>query len=54
MMTLEQAKEYTRETLERYEYSNEQIESVVNNFVAVIRPGVVLIKTNHGNMELYL
>lgn len=56
MMTLEEAKEYTREKLAPY-YSSEQIENVVKEYVAVDRPGVVLIKstTKDGRLtELYL
>lgn len=54
MMTLEQAKEYTRKNLEKCGYSKEQIENVINDFISVVRPGVVLVKTNCGNIEMYL
>jgi len=54
MMTLEEAKEYTRQKLAPY-YSNERIENVVKQYVSVIRPGVILVKNkNVGLMELYL
>ena len=56
MMTLEEAKEHTRQQLAPY-YSSEQIENVVKEYVAVDRPGVVLIKstTKDGRLtELYL
>lgn len=54
MMTLEEAKEYTRQKLAPY-YSNERIENVVKQYVSVVRPGVVLVKNeNVGLMELYL
>lgn len=56
MMTLEEAKEYTRQQLAPY-YSSEQIENVVKEYVAVDRPGVVLIKSktkSGGLTELYL
>lgn len=56
MMTLEEAKEYTRQQLAPYS-SSEQIENVVKEYVAVDRPGVVLIKSktkSEGLTELYL
>ena len=54
MMTLEEAKEYTRQRLALY-YSNEQIENVIKDYVKIIRPGVVLVNNkNAGLMELYL
>ncbi len=54
MMTLEEAKEYTRQKLAPY-YSNERIENVVKHYVSVVRPGVVLVENkNVGLMELYL
>lgn len=54
MMTLEEAKEYTRQKLAPY-YSNERIENVVKQYVSVVRPGVVLVENkNVGLMELYL
>lgn len=54
MMTLEEAKEYTRQKLAPY-YSNERIEAVIKDYVRVIRPGVVLVNNeNVGLMELYL
>ena len=54
MMTLEEAKEYTRQKLAPY-CSNERIENVVKQYVSVIRPGVILVKNkNVGLMELYL
>jgi hypothetical protein len=56
MMTLEEAKEYTRQQLAPY-YSSEQIENVVKEYVAVDRPGVVLIKSKTKSerlTELYL
>lgn len=53
-MTLEEAKEYTREKLEPY-FSSEEIEEVVERYIAVLRPGVVLINDEiAGLMELYL
>ena len=42
-MTLEEAKEYTRQKLAPY-YSSERIEEVISQYVSVVRPGVVLIK----------
>ena len=54
MMTLEEAKEYTRQRLAPY-YSSEQIENVVKDYVVVDRPGVVIVNNkNVGLMELYL
>lgn len=54
MMTLEEAKEYTRQKLASY-YSNEQIENIVKRYVSIVRPGVVLVNNeNVGLMELYL
>lgn len=54
MMTLEEAKEYTRKKLAPY-YSAEQIEDVVKCYVRVVRPGVVLVNNeNVGLIELYL
>lgn len=51
---LEEAKEYTRQKLTPY-YSNERIESIVKQYVSVVRPGVVLVKNeNVGLIELYL
>jgi len=53
-MTLEQAKEETRKKLSLY-YDAEKIEKIVSSYVAVVRPGVVLIENeNVGLMELYL
>ena len=54
MMTLEQAKECTRKNLEQYGYTKEQIEDVVNSFIAVVRPGVVLAESKIGKTEIYL
>ena len=54
MMTLEQAKDYTRKNLKQYGYTPEQIEGTVNSFIAVIRPGVVLAESNVGKIEIYL
>lgn len=54
MMTLEEAKEYAREKLAPY-YDPEKIEDIVNQYVSVVRPGVVLVNNkNVGLMELYL
>ena len=54
MMTLEEAKEYTRQKLAPY-YDPEKIEYIVNQYVSVARPGVVLVRNkNVGLMELYL
>lgn len=54
MMTLEEAKEYTRQKLAPY-YDPEKIENIVNQYVSVARPGVVLVRNkNVGLMELYL
>jgi len=54
MDRLEEAKEYTRKKLAPY-YSAEKIENIVNQYVSVVRPGVVLVKNrNVGLMELYL
>lgn len=54
MMTLEEVKECTREKLAPY-YDPEKIENIVNQYVSVERPGVVLVKNeNVGLMELYL
>ena len=54
MMTLEESKEYTREKLAPY-YDPEKIENIVNQYVSVARPGVVLVRNeNVGLMELYL
>lgn len=54
MMTLEQAKDYTRKKLEQYGYTPEQIERTVSSFISVIRPGVVLAESNAGKIEIYL
>lgn len=51
MMTLEQAKEYTIETLKPY-YTEEEIEETVNSYISVIRPGVVLAESNAGKREV--
>ena len=53
MMTLEEAKEYTRKTLKQY-YTDEEIEKVVNGYISVVRPGVVLAESNAGKIEIYL
>ena len=53
MMTLEEAKEYTRKILEPY-YTQEEIEKTVSGYIAVIRPGVVLAESNAGKIEIYL
>lgn len=53
MMTLEQAKEYTREMLKPY-YTDEEIEKTVNSYISVVRPGVVLAESNAGKIEIYL
>lgn len=54
MMTLEESKEYTREKLAPY-YDSEKIENIVNQYISVARPGVVLVRNkNVGLMELYL
>lgn len=54
MMTLEESKEYTREKLAPY-YDPEKIENIVNQYVSVARPGVVLVRNeNVGLMKLYL
>ena len=53
MMTLEQAKEYTREMLKPY-YTEEEIKKTVNSYIAVIRPGVILVESNAGKIEIYL
>lgn len=54
MMTLEESKEYTRKKLAPY-YSAEKIESIVGQYISVVRPGVVLVENkNVGLMELYL
>ena len=53
MMTLEEAKEYTRKTLEPY-YTDEEIENTVNSYISVVRPGVVLAESNAGKIEIYL
>lgn len=53
MMTLEQAKEYTREMLKPY-YTEEEIEKTVNSYISVVRPGVVLAESNSGKIEIYL
>lgn len=53
MMTLEQAKDYTRKILEPY-YTKEEIEKTVNCYIAVVRPGVVLAESNSGKIEIYL
>lgn len=52
-MTLEEAKEYTRKKLEPY-YTKEEIETVVNSYVSVVRPGVILAESNAGKIEIYL
>ena len=53
MMTLEEAKEYTRKILELY-YTDEEIEKTVNSYISVIRPCVVLAESNAGKIEIYL
>lgn len=53
MITLEEAKEYTRKTLEPY-YTPEEIEKTVNSYISVVRPGVVLAESNAGKIEIYL
>lgn len=54
MTRLEQRKEYTREKLAPY-YDPEKIENIVNQYVSVARPGVVLVRNeNVGLMKLYL
>lgn len=54
MMTLGEAKEYTRKALEPY-YTTEEIENIVNSYVAVVRPGVVLAEAKNGKkIEIYL
>lgn len=53
MMTLEEAKEYTRKTLEPY-YTKEEIEKTVSGYISVVRPGVVLVEINGHKMEMYL
>ena len=53
MMTLEQAKEYTRNILEPY-YTKEEIEKTVSSYIAVVRPGVVLAESSAGKIEIYL
>ena len=53
MMTLEQAKEYTRKVLKPY-YTEEEIEKTVNSYISVVRPGVVLAESNAGKIEIYL
>ena len=53
MMTLEQAKEYTREMLEPY-YTKEEIEKTVNSYISVVRPGVVLAESNAGKIKIFL
>ena len=53
MITLEQAKEYTREVLKPY-YTEEEIEKTVNSYISVVRPGVVLAESNAGKIEIYL
>ena len=53
MMTLEQAKEYTRKILEPY-YTKEEIEKTVSSYISVVRPGVVLTESNVGKIEIYL
>lgn len=53
MMTSEEAKEYTRKMLEPY-YTKEEIEKTVNNYISVVRPGVVLAESNAGKIEIYL
>lgn len=53
MMTLEQAKEYTRKILKPY-YTEEEIEKTVNSYISVVRPGVVLAESNAGKIEIYL
>ena len=51
MNNLEEAKEYTRQKLAPY-YDHEKI---VNQYVSIVRPGVVLVENkNVGLMELYL
>ena len=53
MMTLEEAKEYTRKILEPY-YTEEEIEKTVSSYISVVRPGVVLAESNVGEIEIYL
>ena len=53
MMTLEQAKEYTKEMLKPY-YTDAEIEKTINSYICVIRPGVVLAESNAGKIEIYL
>ena len=53
MMTLEEAKEYTRETLKPY-YTDEEIEKTVSSYISVVRPGVVLAESNAGKIEIFL
>ena len=53
MMTLEQAKEYTKEMLKPY-YTGEEIEKTINSYICVVRPGVVLAESNAGKIEIYL
>jgi hypothetical protein len=54
MNNLEEAKEYTRQKLAPY-YDHEKIEKIVNQYVSIVRPGVVLVENkNVGLMELYL
>ena len=53
MMTLEQAKEYTREILTPY-YTDEAIEKTVNSYISVVRPGVVLAESNGRKIEIFL
>ena len=54
MMTLEEAKEYTRQKLTPY-YDPKKIENIVNQYISVVRPGVVLVNNkNVGLIELYL
>lgn len=48
-MTLEEAKEDTREQLSLY-YDSETIEDLVNRMVAVARPGVVLVSTETAGL----
>lgn len=53
MMTLEEAKDYTREALKQY-YSKEAIEELVAQCVKVDRPGVVLTKSKTKSGRLIL
>ena len=50
MMTLEEAKEYTRQKLAPY-YDPEKIENIVNQYVSVARPGVVLVRNKNVGLH---